>query len=276
MTIVDASANASPRSSPFFEVDAKMLEIWDKAQRLQSDLNFPMEAPAFFMSEAWRRAEHVLDVGAGNGYYLGHLSAMFPEKAYCGIDNCEELIKIANQENDSGNIRFEPIPFLESSGQYDALIMRLFLQHMTDVDANLTHAALLTSPGGALFIFDAFDAARLFEPDLPEVMAFFRAFAETSARRGLDRDVRNRVHQALQTSSHWRLEREMRTIVSSAIPGTIELFRNIYTLFIDLAEHTRALDYDFAAVREEWRRWCALEKAYSQIGLTIIELSRQA
>jgi hypothetical protein len=35
-----------------------------------------------------------------------------------------------------------------------------------------------------------------------------------------------------------------------------------------------AVDCDYSAVREEWQRWCSLEKAYTQAGAIIVELSR--
>lgn len=260
-------------NSPLFGVDFRTVEIWDRMQQLQTDFCFPTELPAYFMSTAWHRAEKVLDVGSGNGYYLQRLNSFFPEKIYHGLDNNSDLLKLALQDNRSDNVQYTCIPFLDMRGRYDFIIMRLFLQHMADIDQMLNHASSLVGTGGSLMIIDAFDPARLYAPDLPLFMAFFRAYAAASARRGLDRDVQGRLRRAMETNRHWRVEGDRQIIVSSATPGNLELFRETYSHFIDLVEHTKAMDYDFSAVRDEWERWSGLEKAYTQAGLSITQLT---
>ena len=94
-----------------------------------------------------------------------------------------------------------------------------------------------------------------------------------SVARGLDRDVQARLQIALETSGNWKVKNGSQIIVSSAIPGNLALFLQLYSLFIDLAEHTMAADCDCSAVREEWQQWSSLEEAYIQAGLIIAELS---
>ena len=83
-----------------------------------------------------------------------------------------------------------------------------------------------------------------------------------------------RVLKALETDPAWRLEKDQQLIVSSAISGNLVLFREIYAQFIDLVELTKVIDYDFDELRQDWRRWCKLEKAHTQIGVRVMELSR--
>src|SRR5262249_21913093 len=125
----DQSKIMERSNSPLFGSDFRTIEIWDRMQRLQTDFCFPMELPAYFMSAAWNRANKVLDVGSGNGYYLKRLNSFFPQKSYYGIDNSDDLLKLALQDNSSHNVKFACIPFLDVKGRYDFILMRLFLQH---------------------------------------------------------------------------------------------------------------------------------------------------
>lgn len=267
------SIAAADASSPLFALDPRVVEIWDRMQKLQTDYCYHSELPAYFLSPEWRGAESVLDVGAGNGYYLARLMKLFPEKRYCGADSNPDLVAFADHAHGAHNAEFVCAPFDEVEGDYDYIIMRLFMQHMSDVDAVLAKARSLLRENGALLIIDAWDPARLYSPDMPCFMAFFHAYARTCARRGLGRDVTDRVRKAVENSGDWRIARENKIVVSSAIPGNLELFRESYALFIELVERTNALAYDFQSVRDEWRWWCGLDAAYTQAGLAVLELS---
>ena len=47
-----------------------ILRIWDQMQRLQTDFAIAQELSFYYASPQWHEARTVLDIGAGNGYYL--------------------------------------------------------------------------------------------------------------------------------------------------------------------------------------------------------------
>ena len=274
MSRADHADRKSVDALPLFTGNDQIVKIWDRMQRLQVDFSFPVELPTYFMSTNWRRARKVLDVGSGNGCYLRRLSNEFPEKEYVGVDVVKDLVEVAQRKASAPNITFKHASFLEEAGEYDFIIMRLFIQHMNDVPALLNHAASILSPCGSILIIDCDDEARLYAPELPRFMAFFTAYAQAVAQLGRDRDVHGRLLKALERNPAWRLEKDQQLIVSSAIPGNLVLFRDIYAQFIDLVELTKVIDYDFDELRQDWRRWSRLERAYTQIGVRVMELSR--
>lgn len=258
--------------SPLFSSNDRIVEIWDRMQRLQTDFCYPSELPFYFCSKRWRKANCVLDAGTGNGYYLNKLSKFFPTKSYMGIDSSDPLIAIA--EKISGkNIKFQCNAFLDLVGSFDAIIMRLFAQHVHDLAEVLETAKKLLAPGGVIVLIDAFDGARCYSPPLPEFVDFFSAYAKECKRRGLGRDVAQRVKTALGGVPGCKLEREWQVYISSASGSNLELFSETYALLIELIELTQFMPYDFDSVRAAWRAWCASEVAYTQVGLNIMEIA---
>ena len=62
----------------------------------------------------------VLEIGCGNGYTLSHLSTLFPEYKFTGLDFSEDLLEIARsrnlknvpfQQGDARNLQFEDESF---------------------------------------------------------------------------------------------------------------------------------------------------------------------
>jgi ubiquinone/menaquinone biosynthesis C-methylase UbiE len=258
----------------FATTDARLVEIWDRMQRLQTDFCFAQELAVFQTMPAWTSARTVLDVGTGNGYYLGRLAEWFPDKRYVGIDYCEPLLVRA---------RHAPPPPAEvtlvdadveqftASAPFDAVVMRLLLQHLDDPAAALARAAQLTRPGGVLFVIDALDGARHFVPPADGFSAFFEAYTAHQRRHGRDRRVGSRVAD-LAASTGWAIESRHEIVIPSTIPGNRPLFEENYALFIDLIETAGDLAYDFEAVRRAWGRWCAEESGYMQVGLEVVVL----
>lgn len=271
MTARKSAAVADPH---FGTHQRPILTIWDRMQRLQTDFAFAQELSFYYTSNQWNDARTVLDIGTGNGYYLKLLAARFPHKKYIGIDTSAELIDIANRETCTADVVFDAVDILGHSGTYDFVLMRLLLQHLEDVSTALHHVAQLTRPGGSALIVDAHDPVRHFHPALPQFTEFFTAYAEHEGRMGRDRRVADRIGEALSNSTTWRYGDTLSLLIPSTIAGNLELFTRTYTLFVDLVNEAGELRYDFAAVKEAWRRWSALPDAYTQVGLNLIRIDR--
>ena len=268
-------ARSEPNFDRLFETRRdSVLVIWDQMQRLQTDFCIAQELSFYHTSPQWNSARTVLDIGTGNGYYLGKIAARFPDKVYHGADSSAELITIAEREAARENVSFSRRSLFEITETYDLVLMRLLLQHVDDVQAVLEHVARLTNPGGSAFIIDAHDPWRYFHPDLPEFKKFFTAYAENERKEGRDRRVARRIEQALAASAAWRPGRALQLLIPSTIPGNLALFIKTYTLLVDLVEQSGKLQYDFLSVKEAWRRWSGIPHAYTQVGLSMISLER--
>lgn len=266
---------SSKEISTMFNLHSQpLLYIWDSMQRLQTDFCFRQELSWYYNSRQWLDSNNILDVGTGNGYYLGKLATLFSDKIYLGIDSSKEFIEIANNEINSDYISFKYGNAFDIGGNYDFVILRLVIQHLSDIPSLLGHLAEIVKPGGSALIVDAYDAARFFHPPLPQFMNFFKAYTSNELQNGRDRNVIETVNRCLSTSTQWTMGSTMQLLIPSTIPGNLVLMQKNYALLIDLIEGVGKLDYDFEAVRNEWEWWCSLGNAYTQVGLTMMRIER--
>lgn len=262
-------------SDPHFVTrKAEIFDIWDQMQRLQTDFAIAQELPFYYTSAEWQSAKTVLDVGSGNGYYLGQIATRFTEKIYHGIDLSAELVAVAEAETGSRNVSFSCRELSEVTESFDFVLMRLLLQHLDDVPTFLDEIAMVTKPGRSALIIDAHDPVRFFYPEFPQFTKFFAAYSENERKAGRDRCVASRVNGALASSTAWQLGDITRLVIPSTIPGNMALFSKTYTLLVDLVEQAGELSYDFAAVKEAWRQWSQKPGAYTQVGLNMIRIDR--
>ena len=267
--------NSPAQADPLFGTQKQsILEIWDEMQRVQVNFAFAQELSFYYTSPQWHAAKTVLDLGAGNGYYLGKLAARFPDKAYHGIDISAEFIAIAEQENSRQNLSFSCSDLFTTEGAYDFVVARLLLQHLDDIPTALERIARLTHPGGSLLIVDAHDPYRFFYPELPEFIAFFAAYTAHELAAGRDRRVSGKIDAAIAANPAWRKEKSLQLLIPSTIVGNMELFTRTYTLLADLVEQAGELSYDFSNVKQKWLLWSERPDAFTQVGLNLIQLNR--
>ncbi len=252
-----------------------MVGIWDRLQRYQTEFCIAQEFQIFYKSKQWHRAQTVLDLGTGNGYYLRKIAACFPDKQYFGIDNSPGLLQTAMKETTNKNISYSCCNPFDVDGLYDFVIMRLFLQHQADVDAILDKVATITKRGGSVLVIDADDADRLYYPDIPVFIRFFRAYVEYQEQLGLSRDVTYILDSWANKTPDWNIGSSSKIVIPSTIHGNLDLFRKTYGLFIDLVEKVGEIQYDFNAVRKEWEWWCSLKNGYTQVGLNLIRVDHK-
>lgn len=273
--VLEETAQLGRRPDPLFRTeDMDLAEMWDAIQRYQVDFAIHQELTAYFTSREWERARTVMDLGTGNGHYLMKIARSFPDKQYHGTDKSSELIAIAKKKGSAHGIRFSSGDLFDAVGSYDFIIMRLLLQHLSDIDALLDKAASITNPGGSAFVMDAHDPLRMYRPEVPEFRGFFEAYTKQQRQRGLDRSVALRFDERIAAHPKWKLGDILRLILPSTIPGNLDLYRRSYALMIQIVEKVGELDYDFAKVKQEWGWWCGLDEAYTQAGINIIRIDR--
>ena len=201
--------------------------------------------------------------------------ADFPDKQYLGIDVEADHIDVARRTVAQPSLRFERGDLYTATGRYDALLARLLFQHLTRVPEALDAVAILLRPGGVAVIVDAHDAARHFDPAPPEYLRFFRAYTANQATHGMSREAALRVPELVKVHPRLECARVTDVVIPSTIGENLELFKKTYYLVILMVEHTGRLRHDFGRVKAEWRRWCAADRVYMQVGIRIIQLARR-
>lgn len=266
--------NKTSGSSLFQEEDNRLVDIWDRLQRYQADFCMALELPHYFTSERWREAESVIDVGTGNGHYLGRVVDLFPSKRYVGVDHSEEFIEIATRRNTRGQVSFVQQDVWNLSGSYDFAILRLVLQHVPDVSGVMRCLGNVVRRGGGALVVDAHDPLRFFSPALPMFMEFMQAFRHQEQQVGPDKTVTTGMRALVESLEGWKVETGTTLTIPSTIPGNMDLFRKTYGLVIDMAELVGEVHFDFDSVRKEWQWWCGLDEAYTHVGLDVVRLER--
>ena len=246
---------------------------WDELLRLQTEMFLPVELEFFFSNSSWARAGSILDVGCGNGSYLSTLQPFFPQKTYVGIDVSAELIRLAEARAAGEGIAFEQADFFSyrSEEPFDAILMRLIVQHLSGFDSLLEQASLLLRPGGALYVI---------EPDIensrtyPRTPVFDRVVRDFEKHRELSDKNRKRLGElagVVARNQAWRLSRELRLSVPTVGPFADTGHLRMMQLWIDLMERSGCLSL-FDAARDELACWSENPASFCQVGLRILQL----
>lgn len=256
----------------------RLLRVWDEIQCIQTDFCFLQEASAYYMSDYWvRNVQSVLDVGTGNGYYLSKLIERFPEKQYTGIDISQELIDIAKSRLANFDVQLKAQDYFTTTGIYDFVIMRLFWQHLPQnrIREALDKLREITHPDSSVLIIDAFDEARRFVPDLPELRKVIAAYTQQQRTIGRNREIiKVLIDWASTANKSWQLGCDIFLFMPSTITGYLQLYKRIYELWIELFECLGELEIDLAPVKQELSEWHENDHAFTQAGLHIIRLDR--
>lgn len=261
-------------SNPVFNTKKTDLKtIWLDLQKFQVDFAFRQEMSLYYQSPNWISSNRILDAGCGNGYYSKLLSQVFIGKQFVGVDISPELIDTAIEDNQQENFSFIAGDFLDSKGPFDAIIMRLFLQHLQDPLEAVDKAIHLLRPGGCLLIIDSVDSCRHYYPDIPKFRDLFNLYRSQQRSVMRNRDIATHVADYVKDSQNWKVQLDQDLVISSTLQGNQELFLKVYTLFIDMVQAVGDIDYSFQEVRNEIVNW-SKQGGYTQIGLKALSLIR--
>ncbi len=256
--------------------DAARALRWNMLLDLQVAEFLPFEIHAYLKSQGWREARSVLDVGCGNGAYLERLRTFFPEKTYVGIDVSPELIA-AGRNNPS----LEGVTLVESdlydytaSEPFDAIVLRLVLQHFSDPARLLNKLSQLLCANGRLFVLEPDPAQSHNYPETPKFTELLKNYGRDSARRNLNRGRLDDIEKHLARLPGWDLVENKVMISAQTGPFSHGSLMQIFSLWLDIFETSGIVHTDFAAVRQELDDWSKGDNAFSAFGIRFIELKR--
>lgn len=247
-------------------------KIWSDLNRYQTDFCFAQELATYYTIPSWGNSRHVIDIGAGNGYYIKRLASVFPNKCYTGVDISEDAISIAR--SDPKGIEFSVCDVAELSGQYDFAIMRLLLQHLPFPERALESVANIMATGSGCLVIDAYDSLRYFYPEVPKFCRMFEEYTRRKASKNLDRSICGRLPDIISDHPSWNLVDDRTITVPSSVNGNRTIFKKTYALIIELIQSMNLFDHDFESVKKEWKNWCELDDSYTQVGLKVMLLER--
>jgi SAM-dependent methyltransferase len=247
-------------------------EIWKELQDIQVEFSFDQEVSIYYSSDRWMSARKVLEVGSGTGYHTRCLHHHFSDKEYHGVDTLKPLVDHARKVNSSANIEFECRDYFDVCGRYDAIVMRLFLQHLDNPVDALVHAKSMLNSGGIIIIIDACDDYRLYVPNAPLYLEFFRRYAELQYRDGRNRRIIDSIESMASELNVDFIENGTH-VIPSTLQNNFDLLWRTYSLFLSLVERSGYMKgYDFEMVSNEWENWKHLPNAYTQVAISYILL----
>ena len=249
---------------------------WNTLLELQVSEFLPFEIHAFLSSQGWCAASSVLDVGCGNGAYLDRLRTFFPDKRYVGIDVSPELIAVgrSNPSLDGITLVETDLRNFTSPEPFDAIILRLVLQHFSDTADLLDKLSQLLCANGRLFVIEPDPAHYGNYPETPKFMKLLENYQKETLRRNLNHARLENIEKHLSRLPGWSLVENTVMISAQTGPFAHTPLMQMFSLWLDIFETSGVVQSDFSAVREELATWSKGNNAFSAFGIRFIELQR--
>lgn len=112
----------------------------------------------FMRKHGLAECRHVVDIGTGNGLFLGRIAQRHPTTRFSGIDNKAHMIEDAKSRPET-NVSWIQADALDESAQTvfstaDGILMRYFVLHMPNTGVTIPQILRNARPGTRLWIFD--------------------------------------------------------------------------------------------------------------------------
>ena len=252
----------------------EILRKWRRLMKYQTDLLLPVELPFYMHNSEWAHAGTVLDIGTGNGYYLRRLAQYFPNKTYMGIDKCDSHVRFSKtyftncRKTSNINMNAVESDVKDFSGQFEAIIARLCIQHIKSPDMFLGSIRRLLKPGSCLIVIESCDGDRLFAPEIPSMRRFFNTLRSDRVSHGYTRDAGALLMERVRD---FGLDIHTNSIVTSTSdsPGFKELFLRTYQTVVELVEKDFQVPFDYEVLRTELADWFLYPSSYTHLSVSM-------
>ncbi|MCX5797161.1 MAG: methyltransferase domain-containing protein [Elusimicrobia bacterium] len=142
---------------------------------LQVELSFDRHH-RFMMKHGLARCQNVVDIGTGNGLFLGKVAQRHPETNFHGVDDKAHMIEEARARNHA-NASWTQADAQDESvqamlGASDGILMRYFVLHLPKTSAALPRILSRVTPCTRLWILDLDTDHCVCEPEHPAFSSF--------------------------------------------------------------------------------------------------------
>lgn len=138
-----------------------------------------------------------LDVGCGPGYYAEQLINFFPNISIVGADYDPFVIEEAKKRMISvAHAYAHNLPF--QKGQFDGVIARLLLRHISNPQDSLHEFVRVVRPGGSIIVIDIDHGLLITEPTPLLFSEAFSAHQRTVERRGANPFIGRKLYSMLK------------------------------------------------------------------------------
>lgn len=267
----------SPKLNALLNTSQSLAHLqWSQLLECQVAVFFATELQAFLSSPEWRNARRVLDGGCGNGYYLSQLRSYFPDKTYTGLDLSSEHMSAARANPSLADITLHEGDLLDfqPAELFDAIILRLVVQHLQGLQPVMAALNRLVVPGGSVFILEPDPSAFLTYPQTPKFLNLLRCYEQATTGTRSNRAQLQELPLLLNSIPGWSVVQSRSYSAPSAGQMKSHPLLQIFSLWLDIFERSKVLDADFSGAREELEQWASQSAVYCQIGFMFIELRR--
>jgi len=111
---------------------------------------------ALVRENAPARVGRLLDLGCGEGSFLGYLAPLFPNTSLVGLDfSRQKLTCLRSMPQDACAVCADAVAPPFAPGSFDLIVCRDLLHHLPHAQAQVIEAAMaLLAPGGRMVIFE--------------------------------------------------------------------------------------------------------------------------
>jgi ubiquinone/menaquinone biosynthesis C-methylase UbiE len=147
----------------------------------------------------------ILDVGCGTGVVGFDMLRLFPKATLVGVDLEASILRRARDTapkgSASGFVASDAIRLPFSSAQHDLVSCQYLLEHLAHPGEVLRELLRVTSPNGAVAVFEWDDAANFTYPPLPlELESLFQAKRKLIESNGGDRTIGRKLYHLLHSA----------------------------------------------------------------------------
>lgn len=257
-------------------------ELWEAFLPGQAELFFDMEKRYIEKSLWWGECKEILEIGSGNGNFLGNLAKQYPEKSFAGIEKLEESVILAKASFPELTFYVGDAEVFDPRREHsvDVVIFRFTLQHLKHPKEALHHAWKYVRPRGYVLIIDAYDLAKKTSHPIPIMdHALDRVrVAQQQGKAGGNRKI------TLECMSEEGFEVVFSNLdnIGEVIHQSVRLegerdrkrLFNHVLLFLALIERKYSIEMDWEAAYRQAKEYLEDEAAWTSLGIHFLVLRK--
>lgn len=245
----------------------KRIETYSRMLSIQAGMGYPFERP-LYETESWHKASRVLDIGCGDGSYLGRIQREFPEKRYVCVEHDPEMAARArdNLPTETTCLTGTVID-LPNDIEFDFVIARLVFSHLNDPVSVVSWISQHTSSDAGVLVIDAEDRFLVIRPDTPNFQDSLKQLRLEADARGANRDIREELRKAF-FESDFTEEFSLPIIINTEPSGYKERMYTYMALTAELAVGS-PVNEEISAELFDWLTTEGSHAQYGEFGITL-------